>query len=139
MTLLVFIYVYHIDMNIEQLMPCSKKHNLHLKNILSSSNKSKKQSTFKSKQQRMTISCWKYNALYNLIFSYLKLFFFKLLTESLYICCCQLHQSSDPLLVESTLIYFFFDLSSYLGYFYVSSTHCIYIFTFNSDILSFGM
>ena len=31
MTLLVFIYVYRIDMNIERLMPCSNKHNLHLK------------------------------------------------------------------------------------------------------------
>ena len=36
MTLLVFIYVYRIGMNKEQLMPCSNKHNLHLKNILSS-------------------------------------------------------------------------------------------------------
>ena len=32
-------------------MPCSNKHNLHLKNILSSNNKSKQQSTFKSKQK----------------------------------------------------------------------------------------
>ena len=28
-------------------------------------------------------------------------------------------------------------LNSYLVYSYTSSTHCIYIFTFNSDILSF--
>ena len=75
MTLLVFIYVYRIDMNIERLMPCSNKHNLHLKNILSSNNKSKQQSTFKSKQQSMTSCRCKYNALYNLIFSYFKLFF----------------------------------------------------------------
>ena len=68
MTLLVFIYVYRIDMNIERLMPCSNKHNLHLKNILSSNNKSKQQSTFKYKQQSMTSCCCKYNALYNLLF-----------------------------------------------------------------------
>ena len=74
MTLLVFIYVYRIDMNIERLMPCSNKHNLHLKNILSSNNKSKQQSTFKSKQQSMTSCRCKYNAQYNLIFSYFKLF-----------------------------------------------------------------
>ena len=67
MTLLVFIYVYRIDMNIERLMPCSNKHNLHLKNILSSNNK--------SKQQSMTSCRCKYNALYNLIFSYFKLLF----------------------------------------------------------------
>ena len=51
MTLLVFSYVYRIDMNIEGLMPCSNKHNLHLKNILPSNKKSKQQSTFKSKQK----------------------------------------------------------------------------------------
>ena len=50
MTLLVFIYVYRIDVNIERLTPCSNKHNLHLKNILPS-NKSKQQSTFKPKQK----------------------------------------------------------------------------------------
>ena len=50
MTLLVFIYIYRIDVNIERLMPWSNNHNLHLKNILSSNNKSKQQSTFKSKQ-----------------------------------------------------------------------------------------
>ena len=53
-------------------MSCSKKHNLHLENILSSNNKSKQQSTFKSKQQNVTSCCCKYNALYNVIF---KLFF----------------------------------------------------------------
>ena len=53
-------------------MHCSKKHNLHLKNMLSSNNKSKQQSTFKSKQQSMTSCRCKYNAQYNLIF---KLFF----------------------------------------------------------------
>ena len=66
MTLLVFIYVYRINMNIERLMTCSKKNNLHLKNILSSNNKSKQQSTFKSKQQSMTSCRCKYNAQYNL-------------------------------------------------------------------------
>ena len=68
MTLLVFIYVYRIDMNIERLMPCSNKHNLHLKNILSSNNKSKEQSTLKSKQQSITSCCCKYIALYKLFF-----------------------------------------------------------------------
>ena len=84
MTLLVFIYVYRIDMNIERLMPCSNKHNLHLKNILSSNNKSKEKSTFKSKKQSMTSCRCKYNALDNLIFSYLYLgcFLLMLLTES---------------------------------------------------------
>ena len=48
-----------------------KKYNLHLKNLLSSNNKSKQQSTFKSKQQSMSSCRCKYNALYNLIFSYL--------------------------------------------------------------------
>ena len=38
MTLLVLIYVYHINMNTERLMPCSNKHSFHLKNILSSNN-----------------------------------------------------------------------------------------------------
>ena len=71
--LLVFIYVYHIDVNIERLMPRSNK--LHLKTILSSNSKSKQQSPFKSKQQGMTSCRCKDNALYNLIFSYFKLFF----------------------------------------------------------------
>ena len=57
---LVGLYVYHIDMNTEWLMPCSKKHNLYLKNILSSDNK--------SEQQSMTSCRCKYKALYNLIF-----------------------------------------------------------------------
>ena len=51
MILLVFIYVYRIDMNIERLVPCSNKHNLHLRIIPSSNNKSTQQSTFKSKQK----------------------------------------------------------------------------------------
>ena len=66
-TLLVFIYAYCIDMNIEWLMPCSNKHDLLLRNILSSNNKSKQQSTPKSKQQTMKSYRCKYNALYNLI------------------------------------------------------------------------
>ena len=48
--------VYRIDINVERLITCSNKHNLHLKNIFSSNNKSKQQSTFRSKQQSMT-SC----------------------------------------------------------------------------------
>ena len=52
MALLAFIYVYRIDMNIEQLMPCSNKHNLHLNNIVSSKNKSKEKSTFKFNQEK---------------------------------------------------------------------------------------
>ena len=45
--------------------------------------------------------------------------------------------SSSKLLVESTLNYFCFILNMYFVYYYRSSTHCIYISTFNSDILSF--
>ena len=66
MALLIFIYAYRIDTNVERLMPCLKKLNSHLKNILSSNNKFKQQRTFKSKQQSMTSSRCKYNALYNL-------------------------------------------------------------------------
>ena len=33
-TVLGFNYVYGIDINIERLISCSNKHNLHLKNIL---------------------------------------------------------------------------------------------------------
>ena len=69
-TLLVFIYVYRIDIKIERLISCSNEHNFHLKNILSGNNKSKQQSNFKSKQQSMTSCRCKYNALYNLLFSY---------------------------------------------------------------------
>ena len=75
MTLLVFIYVYRIDINIERPMPYSNKHNLHLKNILSSNNKSKQQS-ISSPGKIMICCCCKYNVLYNLIFSYLLCFCF---------------------------------------------------------------
>ena len=126
MTLLVFIYVYHIDMNIEQLMPCSNKHNLHLKNIVSRKNKSKEKSTFKSKKKSMARCRCKYNALDNMIFSYLSLSCFLLMLRVV-------------VNFESTLTYFSFILNSYLVYCYTSSTHCFYVFTFNSDILSFGM
>ena len=50
-------------MNIERLMPCSKKRNSHLKKVLSSNNK--------TRQQSMTSSRCKYNAQYNIIFNYL--------------------------------------------------------------------
>ena len=61
MTLLVFIYVQCIDMDIEWLsIPCSKKHNLHLKNVLSSKNKFQEESTFKSKKKGMTRCHCKY-------------------------------------------------------------------------------
>ena len=65
-------------------MPCSNKHNLHLKNILTSNNKSQEKSNFKSKKQSMASCRRKYNALENLIFSYLSLSYFllMLLTES---------------------------------------------------------
>ena len=65
-------------------MPCSNKHNLHLKNILTSNNKSQEKSNFKPKKQSMTSCRRKYNALENLIFSYLSLSYFllMLLTES---------------------------------------------------------
>ena len=69
MALLVFIYIHRIDMNIERLMPCSNKHKLHLQNIVSSKNKSKEKSTFKSKKKSMTRCRCEYNALDNLIFS----------------------------------------------------------------------
>ena len=47
MTLLAFIYIQPIDMNIERLsMPYSNKHNLHLKNILSSKNTTYSQQKF---------------------------------------------------------------------------------------------
>ena len=65
-------------------MPCSNKHNLHLKKIVSSKNKSKEKSTFKSNKKSMAPCRCKYNALDNLIFSYLCLsyFFLMVLTES---------------------------------------------------------
>ena len=56
-TVLIFLYVRRIDINIERLISCLNKHNLHLKNPLSSNNQSKQQSTFKSKQQSMTRCC----------------------------------------------------------------------------------
>ena len=133
MTLLVFIYVYRIDMNIERLMPCSNKHNLHLKNILSSNNKSKQQSTFKSKQQSMTSCRCKYNAQYNLQLS-LSCFLLMLLTERFCIYFCQLHQSSSQLLVENTPI----SVLPYPVYRYTSSTHGIYIFTFTLIYFNFS-
>ena len=124
MTLLVFIYVYRIDMNIERLMPCSNKHNLHLKNILSSKNNSKEKSTFKSQKKGMTRCRCKYNALDNLIFSYLSLscFLLMLLTES----CIFIFVS----FIGVVVMYFFFIPNIYLVYCYTSSTHCIYVFTF---------
>ena len=33
-TVMVFIYIYRININIERLIPLSNKHNLHLKNIV---------------------------------------------------------------------------------------------------------
>ena len=75
---------------------------------------------------------------YNLQLS-LSCFLLMVLTERFCIYFCQSHQSSSQILVESTLIYFCFTLNNYLVYCYASSRHCIYLFTFNSDILSFGM
>ena len=117
MTLLVFIYVYRIDMNIERLMPCSNKHNLHLKNILSSKNKSKEKSTFKSKKKSMTRCRCKYNALDNLIFSYLSLsrFLLRLLTEScIFIFVSFIREQSISSWKHINV--FLFILSSYLVY-----------------------
>ena len=116
MTLMVFIYVYRIDMNIERLMPCSKKHNLHLINIISSNSKFKQQSTFRSKQQGTQVQCPVQSDLQ--------------LSLSCFYWCFYL--------TFCIFRVFFFVLNSYLVYCYVSSTHCIYVFTFNSDILSFG-
>ena len=93
---------------------------------------------FEVQTTSMTSCRCKYSAQYNLQLS-LSYFLLMLLTERFCIYFCQLHQSSSQLLVESTLTYFFFILNSYLVYCYTSSTHCIYVFTFNSDILSFRM
>ena len=117
MTLLVFIYVQGIDMNIERLsMPCSNKHNLHLKNIFSGRTNSKEKSTLKSKKKSMARCRCKYNALDNLIFSCLSLscFLLMLLTEGCIFLLASLE--SSQFLVESTLMNFFFILSSYLVY-----------------------
>ena len=56
---------------IERLIYSSNKHNLHLKNILSSNNKSKQRSTFKFRQESMISCLCKYNTLYKLLFSHL--------------------------------------------------------------------
>ena len=87
----------------------------------------------------MTNCRCKYNAQHNPQLS-LSYFLLMLLTERFFFCFfCQLHQSSSQLVVESTLTYFCSTLNNYLVYYYASSTHCIYLFTFNSDIFSFGM
>ena len=93
---------------------------------------------FEVQATSMTSCRCKYNAQYNLQLS-LSYFLLMLLTESFCIYSFQLHQSSSQLLVENALTYFCFTLNNYLVYCYASSTHCIYLFTFNSDILSFGM
>ena len=49
------------------------------------------------------------------------------------------YKRSNQLLVESTLTYFCYIRNSSLVYCYRNSTHYIYPFTFNSDILSFFM
>ena len=79
-----------------------------------------------------------YNSQYNLQL-FLSYFLLMLLTASFCIYFCQLHQSSGQLLVESTITYFCFTLNNYLVYCYSSSAHCIYLFTFNSDMFSFGV
>ena len=85
MTLLVFIYVCRIDMNIERLISCSNKHNLHLKNILSRNNKSKQQSIFKSKQKYDKLSLQVQGPAQSDLQLSLSCFLLMLLTESLYI------------------------------------------------------
>ena len=101
--------------------------------------------TFKKHQTQATIyfevqatsmisCCYKYNLQLSL-----NCFLLMLLTERFCIYFQQLHQSSSQLLVESILIYFCFTLNNYLIYCYASITHCIYLFTFNSDIFLFGM
>ena len=93
---------------------------------------------FEVQATSMTSFRCKYNAQYNLQLS-LSYFLLMLLTECFCIYFWQLHQSSSQLLVESTLTYFCFTLNNLLVYCYASSTHCIYLFRFNSDIFSFGM
>ena len=140
MTLLVFIYVYCIDRNIEGLMPCLNKHNLHLKNILSSNNKFKEKSTFKSKKQSMIRCRCKYNALDNLTFSYLSLscFLLMLLTEGFIFIFVSFITVVVNFQLKIHNVFLFYP-EQLLAYRYTSSIHCIYVFTFNSDILSFGM
>ena len=64
-------------MNTEQLMPCSNKHNLHLKNILSSKNKPKEKKCFQVQEKKydtlsLQVQCSGQSDLQLLIF---KLFF----------------------------------------------------------------
>ena len=93
---------------------------------------------FEVQAASMTSCRCKYNSQYNLQLS-LRYFLLMLLAERFCIRFCQLHQISSQLLVESTLTYFCFTLNNYLVYCYSRSTQCIYLFTFNSDIFSFGM
>ena len=72
-------------MNIERLMPCSNKHNLYLKNILSRNNKSKQQSTSESKQKYDKLSLQVQCPLQSDLQPSLSCFLLMLLTESLYI------------------------------------------------------
>ena len=136
MTLSVFIYIYRIDMNINRLMPCSNKHNLHSKNVHSSNNKLKQESTFKSKQQSMqvavasTLPCtiWT-SAIFKFFFidainwKFIYLFF---------LVSLEYYSTSSWKYINLFLFH-----PEY--YSYASSTHCICVFTFNSDILSFEM
>ena len=136
--------MHRIGVNIERLTSCWNKQlssNNKISsfiNILSSNNKPKQQITLNSKQQGMTSCHCEHNALYNL-YLFLSCFLLMLLPERFCIYFCYLHLSSCKLLVESALTYLFFTLNSFLVYFYASSPHCIYLFMFNSDILSFGM
>ena len=89
MTLLVFIYVYRIDMNIERLMPCSKKRNLHLKNILSSNKQVQATKYFQVQATKyykfsLQVQCPVQSDLQ----LSLSCFLLMLLTESLYIYFC---------------------------------------------------
>ena len=93
---------------------------------------------FEVQATSMTSCCCKYNAQYNPQLS-LSCFLLMLLTKRFCIYFCQLRQSSSQLLVKSTLNYFCFTLNNYLVYCFASSKHWIYLFTFNSYILSFGM
>ena len=87
---------------------------------------------FENQATSMTSCRCKCNVQYSLYLS-LSYFLLMVVTERFCIYFCQLHQSSSQPLLESTLTYFCFTMNNYLAY------YLVYLFTFNSDIFSFGM
>ena len=96
-TVLVFKYVYHIDINRERLISCSNRHNVHLKNILC------RYFSPRSKVWQVVVASKFHGTICSS--AIFKLFFVNTINKN--------------------------------SYCYTSSTHRIYIFTLNSDILSF--